>query len=189
MPSPSPGPPGPVRDDGRVILRALPPLIASVCALVGCGAGPHYTVPEQYRPMIRKAADTCPGLDRKVLAAQLDQESGWSSTAVSRAGAEGIAQFMPETWDRWGRDIDGNDQVSPFDPADAIDAQGRLMCHYLELAESSDVPGEPITLALAAYNAGWSNVDRYRGVPPFPETQDYVQKIQEQAPNYRFRDG
>jgi hypothetical protein len=97
----------------------------------------------------------------------------------------GIAQFMPGTWAEWGRDADGNGTASPFDPADAIDAQGRFMCDLLRRAEMSGLAGDPVQLALAGYNAGWGAVLRYGGIPPYEETEDYVARITALAAQFR----
>jgi hypothetical protein len=145
-------------------------------------------VPAAYRGMVEEAAAACPGLPAEVLAAQLMQESGFDPAAVSHAGAQGIAQFMPGTWAAWGRDVDGNGVASPFDPADAIDAQGRHMCDLIRRAQRSGLPGDPIELALAGYNAGWGAVLRYGGVPPYAETQDYVARITATAVEFRAAD-
>ena len=90
---------------------------------------------------------------------------------------------MPGTWASWGRDADGDGTASPFDPLDAIAAQGALMCHLLRTAQSTGW-GDPIDLALAGYNAGWGAVTRYRGVPPYPETTAYIARIRDTAPSF-----
>ncbi len=90
---------------------------------------------------------------------------------------------MPGTWATWGRDANGDGIASPFDPIDAIAAQGALMCHLLQSATTADW-GDPIDLALAGYNAGWGAVTRYRGIPPFPETTDYIARIRSRAPEF-----
>ncbi|MGB7964146.1 MAG: transglycosylase SLT domain-containing protein, partial [Propionicimonas sp.] len=140
-------------------------------------------VPDEYAGAIQLAAADCPGLPAAVLAAQLAAESGFNPRAVSPAGAEGIAQFMPDTWDTWGRDADGDGTANPFDPLDAIAAQGALMCHLLRSAADTGW-GDPIDLALAGYNAGWGAVTRHRGIPPYPETRAYVNRIRATAPRY-----
>jgi hypothetical protein len=144
-------------------------------------------VPDQYAGAIQLAAAACPGLPAAALAAQLATESSWDPTAVSPAGAQGLAQFLPGTWATWGRDADGDGRADPFDPLDAIAAQGALMCHLLETARRSGW-GEPIDLALAGYNAGWGAVTRYRGIPPYPETSDYVAKVRALARRYEVSD-
>lgn len=93
---------------------------------------------------------------------------------------------MRATWDAWGTGGDDDGDQDPFEPADAIAAQGRLMCHLVGLANSSQLGGDPVTLALAAYNAGWGPVTQYGGVPPFPETQAYVSLINERQRTIRL---
>ncbi|WP_244884228.1 lytic transglycosylase domain-containing protein [Carbonactinospora thermoautotrophica] len=138
-------------------------------------------VPAYLIPWYTRAARQCSGITPALLAAQGYQESRFNPRAVSPKGAAGIAQFMPTTWARWGRDDDGNGVSSPFDVGDAIMAQGRLMCALLDKAAASGYPGDPIALALAGYNAGWGAVELYRRVPPYPETQNYVAEITRRA--------
>ena len=140
-------------------------------------------VPATYTAALQLAADSCPGLPAPVLAAQLAAESGFDPTAQSPAGAKGIAQFLPSTWATWGRDADGDGSASPFDPLDAIAAQGALMCHLLRTATATDW-GDPIDLALAGYHAGWGAVTRYRGIPAYPQTTAYITRIRAAAPKY-----
>jgi soluble lytic murein transglycosylase-like protein len=119
-------------------------------------------VPARYAPLIARAAQRW-GVSAQLLAAQLYAESNFNPFAVSPAGAQGIAQFMPGT-------AAGLGLRNPFDAAASIDAQAHLM-HDL-LARFASVP-----LALAAYNAGPGAVARCGCVPPFAETQAYVAKI------------
>jgi hypothetical protein len=88
---------------------------------------------------------------------------------------------MPGTWTQWGKDADGNGVASPFDPADAISAQGRFMCFLAaDMKTASDagkVHGGLIDLVLASYNAGPAAVIKYGGIPPYEETQGYVRRI------------
>lgn len=121
-------------------------------------------VPDRYAPMIARAAQRW-SVGAALLGAQLWQESRFNPRAVSPVGAAGIAQFMPGTAAQYGLT-----PAERFDPAKAIDAQAHLM-HDL-LRQFGSVP-----LALAAYNAGPGNVARCMCIPPFPETQGYVQSI------------
>jgi hypothetical protein len=141
-------------------------------------------IPAPYGGLVEAAASRCPGLPASVLAAQLQAESGFDPSAVSPAGAQGVAQFMPGTWAAWGVDGDGDGAASPFEPADAVPAQGALMCQLLGRARASGLPGEPVRLALAGYNAGWGAVLAHGGVPPFPETRHYVQRVLQLAATY-----
>jgi hypothetical protein len=126
------------------------------------GSGLPSWVPERYRPMIIAAA-LRHNVQPVLLAAQLKAESDFNPSAVSPAGAQGIAQFMPGTARSVGL---GN----PFDPRAAIFAQAKLMSSLLRQFRS-------IPKALAAYNAGPGAVQKYGGVPPYAETQAYVARI------------
>jgi soluble lytic murein transglycosylase-like protein len=102
-----------------------------------------------------------------LLAALLEAESGFNPQAVSAAGAQGIAQFMPGT-------AAGMGVRDPFDPDQAIAGAARLIAAGLR--EFGSVP-----LALASYNAGSGAVHRYGGIPPYPETRAYVARIMARA--------
>ena len=119
-------------------------------------------VPVPYRPLVIAGA-TGGGVPPIVLAALLRAESGYDPWAVSRVGAQGIAQFMPSTARGFGLH-------DPFDPVQAIPAAGRLLGAHLR--EFGSIP-----LALAAYNAGAGAVHRFNGVPPYTETRAYVARI------------
>ncbi|MFE4264521.1 peptidoglycan DD-metalloendopeptidase family protein [Streptomyces sp. NPDC056883] len=150
--------------------------------------GPGY-VPAKYAGIIQKAAEACKeGLPAAVLAAQLEAESGFKPNAQSidpvtkRPIADGIAQFIPETWATEGIDGNGDGKKDVWDPEDAIPSQGSMMCKLLKTAKGHpEYNGSPIELALAGYNAGWGAVQRYKGVPPASfadgQTYDYVKSI------------
>ncbi|CAM3563927.1 hypothetical protein E4A47_10295 [Micrococcus flavus] len=142
-------------------------------SLAGCmlGADGQVEVPEQYVPHIEKAA-TVANMPAAVIAAQIWTESRFNPQAVSKSGARGIAQFMPDTWDTYGNGAD------PFDPIAGIDAQGRYMRDLQKMVAplvTSD--RSRIELALAAYNAGPAAVIAAGGMPAKPETQAYVPQI------------
>ena len=134
-------------------------------------------VPPALFPLIRNAVANagCPALTESLLAAQLKQESNFNPRAVSGAGAQGIAQFMPGTWPNWGQDENGNGVASPWEPEDAVPAAARYDCAIA--GQVAGVPGDPAGLMLAGYNAGPDAVVTFGGVPPFEETQNYVQTI------------
>jgi len=108
-------------------------------------------------------------LPPEFLAATILQESAYDPHALSSAGAIGIAQFEIETADEYG--------VDPFDPYRAIPGAARLLASYV--AAYRPIYADPYATALAAYNAGPGAVERYRGVPPYPETHDYIALIYE----------
>lgn len=132
-------------------------------------------VPAEFRPVIRDAARLCPQVPARVFAAQISAESGWDPTAVSPAGAQGIAQFMPEVWAQYGIDANGDGVSSVWDPTDAIHSASLLNCVNRGLVK--DVAGKRLENTLAAYNAGFNAVRKYDGIPPYPETQAYVRRI------------
>ena len=99
----------------------------------------------------------------KLVAAIVAVESEFNPRAVSRRGAQGLMQLMPAT-------AKGLGVHNSFDPAQAIDGAARLL---------RDLKAEfgRVDLALAAYNAGPGAVHRYGGIPPYPETQNYVRSV------------
>lgn len=137
--------------------------------------GGPVVVPEDLRPVIRKAAKRCEQVPVEVFAAQIAAESGWDPTAVSPAGARGIAQFMPAVWDQYGIDADGDGSADIWNPVDAIHSAAELNCINRRLVR--DASGNRLQNTLAAYNAGFGSVLKYDGIPPFPETEAYVAKI------------
>ena len=148
---------------------------ADTPAVTGAVAG----IPAAYVGPIISATRTCPTLSPGLLAAQLQQESGFNPTAHSPAGAVGIAQFTPPTWAAHGVDGDGDGTADPLNPADAIPAAARYDC---ALATTVAHLGDPVRLMLAAYNAGPGAVLAAGGVPPYAETQTYVARILASAP-------
>jgi Transglycosylase SLT domain/D-alanyl-D-alanine carboxypeptidase len=126
------------------------------------GRGVPSFVPARFAPLINRAAMRW-SVSAALLSAQIYAESGFNPFAVSSAGAQGIAQFMPGTARSYGL---GN----PFDPAAAIDAQAHMMRDLLRRFAS-------VALALAAYNAGPGAVGRCGCIPPYPETRGYVARI------------
>lgn len=116
-----------------------------------------------YENLIHEAAahhDVDPSLVRAVIRA----ESGFDARAVSTAGAQGLMQLMPELSEELG-------VTDPFDPRQNIFAGVRYLRWLLDRHKGDE------SLVLASYNAGPGAVDQYDGVPPFPETQQYVRTI------------
>jgi soluble lytic murein transglycosylase-like protein len=97
----------------------------------------------------------------------------------------GIAQFMPRVWRQYGVDANGDGKRSVWDPEDAIAAAAELNCRNLELVKSAS--GDRLRNTLAAYNAGYANVLKYDGVPPFPETQAYIDRILSSASTVQWK--
>jgi soluble lytic murein transglycosylase-like protein len=141
--------------------------------------GGPVVVPEELRPIIKKAAQRCAAVPARVLAAQIAAESGWDEHAQSAAGAQGIAQFMPEVWAQYGIDANHDGTADVWDPVDAINSAAALDCINRRLVR--DASGDRLSNTLAAYNAGYGAVLAHDGVPPFAETQQYVQRIMEYA--------
>lgn len=103
------------------------------------------------------------GMDEKLIQAVIKVESNFESEAVSHKGAEGLMQIMPETQKELG-------MREAFDVEENIEAGIRYLKKQYQRFGSWD-------LALAAYNAGPESVNRYGGIPPYPETVDYVKKV------------
>ncbi|MGH6655535.1 MAG: NlpC/P60 family protein [Actinocrinis sp.] len=133
------------------------------------------TVPAAYASMIEAAGSTCTQVTAPLLAAQLYQESAFDPKAVSPAGAEGIAQFLPGTWPSWSSAKDGDGKQDIFSAADAIPAAARYDCALAQ--QVAKIPGDQINNMLAAYNAGPGAVLGAGGVPAIAETQNYVKNI------------
>lgn len=113
--------------------------------------------------IFQKAADTY-GVSVSLLTAMAKQESNFQANATSKSGAMGIMQLMPSTASYFGC-------TDPYDPEQNIMAGAQYISQLLEKYNGDT------SLALAAYNAGSGNVDKYGGIPPFKETQNYVARI------------
>jgi hypothetical protein len=136
--------------------------VAEGDGVVSGQAGLPSFVPARFRaPLLRAAARW--NVSAALLAAQLMAESNFNPYAVSPAGAQGLAQFIPSTAAAYGL-------TDPFDPVAAMDAQAHLMSDLIRQLGSPQ-------LALAAYNAGPAPVEACHCVPAIPETTAYVSRI------------
>jgi len=135
---------------------AQAPSAAPIPGEVVASGGPH-----QYDAIIDRVA-TEQGVDAKLVRAVIQVESNYQERARSAKGAMGLMQLMPDTAQRYAL-------VDPYDPTSNIEAGIKYLRTLLDRF--------PERLALAAYNAGEAAVERFRGIPPYPETRDYVARI------------
>jgi Transglycosylase SLT domain len=124
-----------------------------------------------YAGLIAREA-TRNGVETALLQGLIQQESGFDPTAESVDGAAGLTQLMPSTAASLG-------VSDPFQPQQAIAGGARLLGELLRQFDGN------VGYALAAYNAGAGAVERYGGIPPYPETEAYVQKVLANAERYR----
>jgi peptidoglycan DL-endopeptidase CwlO len=155
-----------VPSDQVVAIRQVLPDATGAAGLTSANPGGpvqmgNVAVPAVYAATIQQAAASN-GIPASLLAGLLYHESRFEPTAVSSAGAEGIAQFMPATAAGMG--------IDPTDPTQSIEGAAELLGSYTrQFGSYAD--------ALAAYDAGSSAVERYGGIPPYAETQAYVPAV------------
>ncbi len=160
----------------RVSARAAVAALSVVAVVTGCGLPRQaHHVPDNLIPVFQAAAAAYGLLTPAQLAAQARVESKFDARAVSRAGARGMMQFLPSTWADYGIDGNRDGRADPMDPLDAIPSAARYESTLARLVEH--LPGDRVTLILAAYNAGPDAVRAAGGVPDIEETRNYVSRV------------
>ena len=146
-------------------------------ACYACGARPGVNFgtvrlnTDAYRNEIAAAARQH-GVDESIVRAIIHAESAYNPNALSRVGAQGLMQLMPATARRFG-------VSNAFDASQNIQGGVQYLAWLLKRFNNN------LTLAAAGYNAGEGAVDKYKGVPPYSETQRYVVRVGQLAERYR----
>jgi soluble lytic murein transglycosylase-like protein len=156
--------PAPVRAPSKKV-EQFPPAVPVTADTLATGSylKPPASATDPIDRIVQEAAERHK-VDPALVKAVISTESGWNPHAISRKGAEGLMQLIPDTAERFGV---GN----ALDPAQNVEG-GTTYLKWLLDRYNGDLPK-----TLAAYNAGEHAVDLYRGVPRYPETQQYVQKV------------
>lgn len=123
----------------------------------------YATCPDELLPIFQEASATY-GVSVDLLTSIAKAESGFNASAVSSAGAIGVMQLMPAT-------------AASLGVSNSYDARENIMGGAKLISQLLSRYNGDTSLALAAYNAGCGNVDKYGGIPPFEETQNYVSKV------------
>ncbi|MGD8342484.1 MAG: lytic transglycosylase domain-containing protein [Desulfobacterales bacterium] len=122
-----------------------------------------FYAPDTYDRFISDASVQT-GVDSRLIKAMIKAESDFNPRAVSKKGAMGLMQIMPENFKML-------DLQNPFDPWQNIRAGARYFQQLYQRFNGK------LALSLAAYNAGPTAVDRYKRIPPYKETEEYVQRV------------
>ena len=132
---------------------------------------PRWYSSEKYDDLISDASERY-GVAFPLLKAIIKAESDFDPHAVSHKGATGLMQIMPENFESLGLD-------DPFDPWQNINAGARYFKQMYDRFKGK------LALSLAAYNAGPTAVDRYKTIPPYEETEEYVRRVLKYYYNYK----
>ncbi|MEO7652645.1 MAG: lytic transglycosylase domain-containing protein [Bryobacteraceae bacterium] len=119
--------------------------------------------PANVKEMVNRAAERYE-LEPSLIHSVIRVESNYNANAISSAGAQGLMQLIPSTARRFG-------VSNSFHPGQNIEGGARYLKYLMQLYRGDE------RLALAAYNAGEGAVNRYRGIPPYPETKNYVYQV------------
>jgi soluble lytic murein transglycosylase-like protein len=164
-----------VEKKGASAMRRFLGIGALIALLCGCSGGYLPYASNSLNPgsidSLVTGASQANGVPAGLVHAILMAESAGNPSAISVAGAQGLMQLMPGTAASCGI-------ANPFDPTENVQC-GTGYLHSLLHRYHNDV-----TLAVAAYNAGPGAVDRYHGVPPYPETRAYVVRVLNAYHNY-----
>jgi len=152
----------PFPSHGSSITNSRPGLLPSVSVNIDSIVAPESAY-HAYDDIIAEAAETYK-LDPLMIRSVMRAESAFNAMAISPVGAMGLMQLMPAVAAELGAD-------DPMDPRQNIMAGSRYLRQLLNAHRGN------VRLALASYNAGPGNVKKYRGVPPFKETRNYVKKV------------
>ncbi|NLH76468.1 MAG: lytic transglycosylase domain-containing protein [Acidobacteria bacterium] len=147
-------------DHAKKSLLSLAVLLALAPGLLATGPA---DLRKLYSPIIKRIAETH-RIDQELVHVVIRAESNYDAFAISSAGAMGLMQLMPDTARQYGV---GN----VFDPAQNIEGGVRYLKDLVRLYDGRT------KLVLAAYNAGQSAVSKYKGIPPYPETRNYIAGI------------
>ena len=118
---------------------------------------------EKHSLIIQEASEKF-GVKTSLIKAVIHAESGFDEYATSKKGAQGLMQLMPKT----AQELDVE---NPYQPVENIFGGTQYLSNLLGRYNNN------MKLALAAYNAGPENVDKYDGIPPFPETKNFIKKV------------
>jgi len=125
----------------------------------------------QFDPIISEASKKY-GIEAPLIKAVIKAESDFDPNAISHKGARGLMQIMPMNYRLLNVE-------NPFDPNQSIEGGARYLRDMLDRYNGS------INLSLAAYNAGPGAVDRHGGVPPYPETTEYIERVMRYYQRYK----